>query len=266
MLFWLAVVIFGAASWFVIRYAQGYRYDFSTNRFVHTGALAVTANTDAELFVNNKLIGSLSFLGHRAGDDNLLPGTYSVRLVRDGYSLWRKDVTVTEGELADFPAVLLLPTDDASIDQLRTEAASVLKSSHTLADATPTPTPVPKGYRAAKVKSVTAGNWTLTGTDLKLNDGTASGSLIAQNVLGFMPSSGSVLWWTRNELWVYWTSGTNDQPFRTTGDREMVTRWAAPIVRAAWFRDGSHIVVDLGPSGYRVVETDLRGGVNIIRL
>jgi len=116
-------------------------------------------------------------------------------------------------------------------------------------------------------KTVTLGDWTLRGTDLLFSDVTASASPIAQGVLGFMPTGNDsrVLWWTRNELWVFWKNGTNVQPFRVAGDREMVTRWAAPIVRAAWFRDDAHIVVDLGPSGYRVVETDLRGGLNIIR-
>jgi hypothetical protein len=73
-----------------------------------------------------------------------------------------------------------------------------------------------------------------------------------------------VLYWTRNELWVSWERATDYQPYRAAGDRELIARWSVPIARAAWFRDRDHIVVDLGIT-YRVLETDTRGGTNIVR-
>jgi len=235
-MFWLAVVVFGVSAFVIVKYAQGYRYDFTAGRFELTGAVAVTANTDAKLFVDDVLVGSLSLLSHRGGDNRLLPGDYSVSLVRDGYSTWKKEAVVTEGLLTDFPKVLLIPTDEASLPDLRAEA------SRSLTEAT---------LVKPKLASISGDGW----------------SLPARGILGYMPSDNGdrVLWWTRNELWVLWVRDTDYQPYHVAGDRELVTRWSVPIVKAAWFRDRDHIVVDLGDGQYRVVETDTRGGTNIVR-
>jgi hypothetical protein len=115
--------------------------------------------------------------------------------------------------------------------------------------------------------AVTLGDYTLRGTDL-WDMRTASGSLIAERVLGIALTSngGRLLWWTRNELWVLWIRNTDYQPFRTEGERQAITRFSVPIVRAAWFRDNDHIVVELGAATYRVLEIDTRGGINMIKL
>lgn len=235
ILFWAAVLVFGVSSFVIIRYAQGYKYDFTAHRFVLTGAVAVTANTDADLFVADEPAGSLSLLAHRGGEDRLLPGSYGIRLERDGYVAWRKEAVVQEGLLTDFPRVLLLPTDEAAVTDLRAEASRSLAA-------------------ALRVKPRTA---SISG------DGW---SLPAAGVLGYQVSSGGdrVLWWTRNELWVLWIRSTDYQPYHSAGDRALISRWSVPIVRAAWFRGADHIVVDLG-GAYRVIETDTRGGTNIVR-
>lgn len=252
VLFWIAVIIFGFVTWVAIRYAQGYVFNFSTNSFVRTGALAVTVNTEATLFVNDREISTTSFLGHRAGADGLLPATYTLRVTRDGYSSWRKTAAVKEGELTDFPNVLILPTDDASQIELKQEASRSLGAARTL---------------PRKTKEIAIGNFTLRGTQL-LDMRTASASLIADGVLGVTPTSDTsrLLWWTRNELWVLWLRNTDYQPFRSENERQAITRFSVPIVRAAWFRDSDHIVVDLGGQTYRIIETDTRGGVNIIKI
>lgn len=268
LLFWLAVLIFGAASFFAIRYAQGYKYDWNAGRFVRTGAVVVTANEDAKLFVDDRLVGSLSFLGHRAGKDRLLPGTYTVRLVKDGWSSWQKAAQVTEGLLTEFPNALLLPIDDESLIELRAEASRSLDASLTLADAPkPSPSPAPRRGAPAPVPRVAAEGFTLSGTVLLRDDGTASGSVIAEEVLGFALTGNRdrVLWWTRSEVWVMWLTNTGYQPFRIEGERQSLGRWTAGVRGAAWFRDRDHVVVDLGSQGYRVVELDQRGGANTIR-
>lgn len=264
ILFWIAVVLFGTASWVAVRYAQGYQYDFTAGRFVRTGAIAVSANTDARLFIDDRLIGSLSFLGRSAGQGRLNPGTHIIRLVRDGWSEWHKEALVEEGRLTEFPHVLLLPTDEDSLEALRSEASSSLDGARTLADA-PSPSPVPRGL-PTPAPEVVVDRWALRGTQLWEMD-TASGSLIAERVLGFSPADGNdrILWWTRNELWVLWDRAVDEQPAREEGERLLLSRWTTPIAGAAWFRDRDHIVVDLGALGYRVVETDTRGGVNSVR-
>ncbi len=257
ILFWLAVVAFGLASWVVVKYAQGYVFDWRTNAFVRTGAIAVSVNTSASLFIDDIKTGDTSFLGDRVGSDRLAPGTYEVRLIRDGYSAWRKTAEVREGMLTDFPTVLLLPTDEQSLGTLKSEASVSLAESRTLKNAPPRILPL----------EVRVDDFVLRGTQL-LDMRTASGSLIAENVLGMTVAENTsrILWWTHNELWVLWLRNTDYQPFRAEGERQAITRFSVPILRAAWFRDDDHIIVDLGNSGYRVIETDARGGANIIKL
>jgi hypothetical protein len=266
ILFWVAAVVFIFVTWVALKYAQGYAYDFEAGAFVRTGALAATVNTGAQLVVDDRAVGETSFIGNRVGEDGLLPGTYDVRLVREGYSAWRKSILVEEGKLADFPNVLLLPTDDESLLALKEEASSSLGDALTLKSASPTPTPSPKPAKPAPVR-VTRGPLALEGTTL-LDIRSASPSVVAEQVLGFAVADNEsrVLWWTRNELWVLWLRNTGEQPYRAEGERQAITRFAVPIARAAWFRDLEHIVADLGNQSYRVIETDARGGTNIIKL
>jgi hypothetical protein len=251
ILFWLAVAIFGAASIIAGLTAQGYKYDFGRNRFVRTGAVAVTANTDARLYVGGEEAAAMSFLNHRTGLDRLLPGSYAIRVVKDGYFTWHKTASIQEGLLTDFPLVLLIPMDQASSSSVHEEIAQALAKSVT----------VPK-----KAKEVSSGQFTLRGTALyrSVNDQEA---LVASGVIGFMliDDDHRVMWWTRNEVWVLWLTNTDYQPFRTAGQEQMITRFASPIIRAAWFHDADHIVVDLGDS-YRIFETDTRGGINIFSI
>lgn len=262
----MAVVVFGIASYGVVRYAQGYKYDLASRTFVRTGAIAVTADTDAQLYIGDRLVGQLSFLGHRAGRDRLLPGSYTVRVVRDGWSPWHKEAVVQEGLLTDFPRVMLLPLSDEQFPELESEFIAALEGARTRADATPPPGTPGRSPSPSPSPQVELGDWLLVNGVLRYMD-SASGSILAEHVLGFSPTDNAdrTLWWTRNELWVHWARNTDYQPYRVEGDRVMLARWTTPIVRAAWFRDRDHLVVDLGTSGYRVIETDTRGGVNIIR-
>jgi hypothetical protein len=281
LLFWLAVLIFAAASYISILYAQGYKYDFSQKVFVRTGAISVTVNTDAQLYINDRLAGDTSFLGNRVGQNKLLPGTYTIRLIRDGYSSWHKTAVVKEGLLTEFSHALLLPTDDAALPDLKQEIVKAMTATHTLADPTPTPSPTPTLTPGATITprprksptpvpapiEVVADSFMLRGAALyRINRDPAE--KIADGVIGFaVTSDGSrLMWFTRDELWVMWLSNTDEQPFHIAGEREQITRFTLPIVRAAWFRGGNHIVVDLDIGGYRVVEIDTRGGVNITKI
>ena len=270
--FWFAVSVFLAASYIIILYAQGYKFDFTSNGFVRTGAIAVSVNTDAKLYVDDRYIGQTSFLSHNAGQENLLPGTYNMRVLQDGYSSWHKTATVQQGLLTDFPKVLLLPTDENSTQALKDEIIKSLALAHTLADPTPTPTPTPSPTprRTPKVSPtpliVNVDPFALQGQVLSRTDQTPA-IKVADGVLGFQisPDGNRVLWYTRNEIWVLWLNNTDYQPFHAEGDKELITRFSTSIVKAAWFRDSDHITVDLGGI-YRVLETDTRGGINIIKI
>ena len=89
---------------------------------------------------------------------------------------------------------------------------------------------------------------------------------IAENVKGFALSKdkNKLAWWTSNEVWVMWLNDANYQPYHKKGDKELITRFSTQIKKAAWFRDEDHLIID--SNGYKVLEIDTRGGINIIEI
>jgi len=85
-------------------------------------------------------------------------------------------------------------------------------------------------------------------------------------VSGFVLSNDGkkIAWWNDNELWVMWLNDMDYQPYKKSGEKELITRFSTKIKNAAWFRDNDHIVVD--SDGYKVVEIDKRGGLNIVEV
>jgi hypothetical protein len=247
----IAVIVFIPTTYVVVLYAQGFRYDFQERRFTFTGAITLDVNTEATVFLDGQEIGGTSFLGKEFGEDKLLPGTYTVRLEREGYSGWSKAVIVQEGLVTDFPNVLLLDLDEQAASRSRAEIDEVMKQRE--GEVTPTPTaspgPAPQGY-------------TLQNTVLAYD-----GVQIASGVLGYQesPDNEKLLWWTRNEAWALWLRDTDEQPFRKAEEQEAVIRLSTPINGATWWPDSEHVAVISG-ADYRVVELDSRGGTNIIRL
>ncbi len=257
VLFWFAAVVFVVASWAAILYAQGYAYDFSTRTFVRTGAIAATVNTNASLYIDTIRVGDTSFLGNRVGKEGVLPGYYNIQITRDQHSVWKKNVVVQEGQLTDFPNVLILPIDPDSLSSLRREASSSMQEPNVL-----------RGSPIKKMR-VESGDPALYLVDTALYDArTSSASMLSDRVLGFTITrdKSRVVWWTRNEVWVMWFRNTDQQPYRIEDEQQSITRFSSPIQGVAWFRDNEHLVVDLGNASYRILELDTRGGVNVIKL
>ncbi|MEK7124868.1 MAG: carboxypeptidase-like regulatory domain-containing protein [Patescibacteria group bacterium] len=242
ILFYTCAILFLVVSYVAITYSLGYKYSFREGRFFRTGALTLQVSTSANVYVNDKLEGSTSLLTNSFGFDRLLPGVYSIRAQRDGYTSWQKNVTVYEGLVTDFPNVLLLPTDDESGVKLMTEVREIFT------------TPVEKTadivlrqralYRVVEERQ----------------------ELIAKDVYGYVLSEdGSrLLWWTPREIWVLWLSDTSYQPVKSNGNRELIVKSPTAIKRAQWFRGNDHIVFEA--AGYKIVEIDTRSGVNVIKL
>ncbi len=267
VLFIIAIVLFAVLGYGAVMYAQGYKYSFTEQRFFRTGAITLSANHDGDVYINDELDDSTSFIGSSFGSEGLLPNRYSVRLQAEGYSSWQKVATVQEGEVTDFPAVLILPTDSAVLAKVASESLVALHAPAVIVGAEQTPVPSPRRSTTVSPTPAPAGSVTLAKGVLTLATSDPSApDVIADEVLGYTQagSNDRIAYWTRNELWVLWLRDTSYQPFKKAGDRELITRFATPIARVAWYPDRDHLVVDAG--GLRIVEVDTRGGVNIIKL
>jgi len=276
VIFYLAFILFLGAGYVVLLYAQGYRYNFSDARFTRTGALSLRANTQAQVLVNGVIKDNTSFITNSSSVSGLLPGVYMLSVQKDGYSKWQKKVTIQEGFVQDFPHVMLLPTSGQDHDNVVNEVTALLYPP------TPSPTPSPIAIpRATKTPKPspspspmpdTSAPYYIDGGTLYAQSGLEDGApvSIASSVSKVFqsPDNQKIIWYSGAQIWVYWLSDQNEQPFHKQGDIAVIGRMSAPIKALAWFRDSDHLVVDTGVAiqGYKVLELDTRGGQNIISL
>jgi hypothetical protein len=69
-----------------------------------TGRLVIrTQPHEANIYIGGKLAGTGSYEGNA-----VLPGTYKVRIVKEGYETWEKDITLKPGEIVELPVELAL--------------------------------------------------------------------------------------------------------------------------------------------------------------
>lgn len=76
-------------------YAQGFTFDFASKKFIHGGALSIeTSPAGTHLFLNDIKISSPEpfRLSH------LLPGNYHVKIEKEGYYTWERDITILSNQ------------------------------------------------------------------------------------------------------------------------------------------------------------------------
>lgn len=96
------MVLVGA--YFVIRLAQGYSPDISTKSLRPSGILVATSIPDgAQLYIDGRLKSATNTT------INLTPGEYEVEIKKDGYSSWKKILTIKK-ELVAKTDAYLFPT------------------------------------------------------------------------------------------------------------------------------------------------------------
>lgn len=87
----------------LIGYARGYRINFSKKTISPTGILVASSYPNgAKIYLNNKLYGATN------SNINLPPGKYWLEIKKDGYSSWKKQITI-KGEIVVKVEVLLFP-------------------------------------------------------------------------------------------------------------------------------------------------------------
>lgn len=103
-----SIVLIGAIAGAAIFLAKGYRYQPDTGTFSGTGIISVSSLPDqASVYLDGHLT--------TATDDNITslpPKTYKVRIVKEGYIPWEKDIEVKQGLVSEIKATLFrsIPT------------------------------------------------------------------------------------------------------------------------------------------------------------
>lgn len=257
LLFYSAVVVFLFISYTAILYARGYKYSFDDQRFVRTGAINLDVNTGANIYFNDDFVGTTSFLGNSFSRGGLLPGQYAVRITKDNYTTWQKKISVQEGFLIDFPKIMILPETEEERERLVKEIEFILY---------PSPSPSPSPFPSPSLTPTPQIKEPLYIKNKKLYSNTRL-EPIANNVVGFAISQNGnkLVWWNGdNEIWVIWLEDSNYQPHQKKDEVKLITRFSTKLKKIDWFPDEDHIIVD--SLGYKIIEIDTRGGINIIKI
>lgn len=262
IVFYCAIAIFAVFSLIAGLFAFGYRYDFVQNQFIKTGTFQVNTSTGAEVYINDRLSGSTSFLTNSFSKSRLLPRTYSVRIQRDGYQTWQKLVEVEAGHFTHFPRVVLLPKELSEEVVASTSLADPLKAEF-----------IPK----QKQISITGRRGQVEIFDLKtgqkikpaapnLTRETPAQETKEENTGTTKPESPDgekILIFERHEVWVEWIKDASYQPYQKAGNKNLITRFSQTVKDAQWYKDSSHAIADVG-GVLKFVEIDGRDGINIM--
>jgi len=210
ILFYSSVTIFVLLSAVVLVLALGYRYDFIRNKFVKTGSLRLTVNTDASVYINDQLSGATSFLSNSFTKKFLLPRTYDVRIEKSGYFSWQKHIEVEAGIFGDFSSIVILP-------KKLTEENVEKKFEF----------PVDKTTKS--------------------------------------PDDAKNLIFNKHEIWVEWLKDADYQPFKKSGEKELIARFSPQVYDVQWHKDSNHLFANVGGI-LKFIEIDTRDNVNIFDL
>ena len=262
-LFYGFLIIFLLGTYVTILYAEGYKYDFTRSVFVKTGAMSLKTNIDADVYINDKYAGPTSFFGSTFRKDGLLPGTYTVKIEKVGFSGWSKKITISEGFVSDFSHILLLPNDGPDNEALKLEIA---QNNNIFVNEMHLITNTNNQKKILRIPDL-PGYYFKEGSLLKIIASSDEIHIItiANNVVGYSLSSDKdkIVWWNNNELYIYWIKNTSYYN-ELVGTSELLSRYSTAIKSAGWFRDSDHILVNVGSS--KIVEIDTRGGINSITL
>jgi hypothetical protein len=108
-LFLLTIIIVGSVGTFVSFYARGYRFDIQKLRFLPNGLLVAKSDPDgASIFINGDLRGATN------STLSLSPGTYDIKITKDGFLTWRKRLEVDKELITETDAFLFRGTPSLS--------------------------------------------------------------------------------------------------------------------------------------------------------
>jgi len=129
--FFLTAISFIVIAFFVVSYAAGYKIDLVNRKIKQTAMLDVQTKTkDSKIFLNGEAKGIGSAIIR-----DLEPGTYEVRVVKDGYHEWKKTISLVSGQaetLNDISLFLLEPSVEEFKDELNASLISKLADTDNL--------------------------------------------------------------------------------------------------------------------------------------
>ena len=98
----------------LVLHSQGYRFDFNPPsggiKITQTGGLFVKVfPKNADVFLDGKIEEKTSFFFGSVYIDNLLPKKYNIRVEKNDYNIWEKNLEIKEKQVAEAKNITLIP-------------------------------------------------------------------------------------------------------------------------------------------------------------
>jgi hypothetical protein len=275
----------------VLLYAWGYSFDWQKKKPVLTGGLYLKSiPKKATVYLNDKPKDETPAFIKR-----LLPKEYRVKIVKEGFYPWQKNLKIESKLVTEARNILLIPINpkievvdqelpnDFSLEEfLNPEKPNYIfyiqKPSYILYKTDQnnsfqeqinlTPLPNDQDYQifasSNEQIAVLSDNQEL----YLFNYQTRNFELISQNVQGvqFSNDNKKLLYFTPYELWVYYLEGTSEQPSKNAGDKELITRSSQKIDQAIWYDDTNQHIIFLIDQIIKITELDNRNQRNTVDL
>lgn len=112
ILFFTLCLIFILLAPVLVLYSQGYRFDFENREVTQTGGLFLRIKPrQAKIYLNDELIKETDFFFNSAFITNLLPKKYNIKVKKEGYFDWEKNLEIRKKEVTEAENIILFPED-----------------------------------------------------------------------------------------------------------------------------------------------------------
>lgn len=293
-IFWSMVFLFFLCVPVVLFYALNYSYDWQNKKLVQNGAFYLKSSPkNAQIFINGKYKKNTPRL-----IEKLPPRNYLVEIKKDGFYPWKKELTIESGLVTETSHILLIKTNPVvetiegnsnlmeNFSPLPTGQAGQKASNgkknrleKLIADYRQSNPSLKQNFENYQIvystNSVAAvlTYSTTTSADQKIEqkgrlyliDSEENFVFLADSVANaeFSSDNKKLLWQTDNEIWVYWLEDDYIQPYKKTGDKELITRFSGKIKQAIWYKeDDEHIIFVINDT-IKIIEIDGRDQKNI---
>ena len=110
ILFYVLLFIFLTVGPISTLYLQGYRFDFENRKLTQTGGLFLKATPkQVGIYLDGEFSKETDFFFGSALIEDILPGKHNIKIQKEGYFSWQKDLEIKEKEVVEVKSIILFP-------------------------------------------------------------------------------------------------------------------------------------------------------------
>jgi len=289
------IILIGAVLFFVLitpiilLYAWGYSFDWQNKKVVLTGGLYLkSVPKKAEVYINNQIQKEITptFI------KRLLPKEYQIKITKQGYHSWQKNLEVESKIVTEAKNIVLIPFNPEieivnEVDRelpvnfslkefIQTESNTVFyinqpsrilyktdKENSFQEQISLTPLPSNHQYEVFASSNEQFAVLDEINQLYLLNPQTKNFQLISQDVqdIQFSTDNQKLLYYTPFEIWIHHLRESE----QIADNKELITRLSQKIKQAVWYKTSEHIIFST-QENIKIVELDNRGDRNIINI